>query len=289
MNSLNRQHLVFGVFAVGVALLNVGSLQALTELALADSTVSHVIVIPAVTLALVYSDRDIIFRTHRPSPLIGGAALLAAVTVAVLGRVVPDSPAASLTVMIASLVVSWIAGFVMFYGLASARAALFPLGFLALMIPMPSAVVDGATEFLKTGSTEAVASLFTLTGTPFHRQGFVFSLPSFVIEIADECSGIRSSIALMLTGVLAGHRFLQRPWTKIALVLLILPIAVIKNAIRIVTLSLLAMHVDPSFLTGQLHHEGGFVFFLLTLGLLAPLFALLRWSETSRSSASSAT
>jgi exosortase/archaeosortase family protein len=60
---------------------------------------------------------------------------------------------------------------------------------------------------------------------------------------------------------------------------MILPIAVIKNAIRIVALSLLAMHVDQSFLTGQLHHEGGFVFFLLALGLLAPLFVLLKRSE----------
>jgi len=147
------------------------------------------------------------------------------------------------------------------------------------MIPIPTVVMDGATQFLKNGSSEAVAGLFTLTGTPFHREGFVFSLPSFVIEIADECSGIRSSIALLLTGLLAGHQFLRKPWTKIVLVLMILPIAVIKNAIRIVALSLLAMHVDPSFLTGQLHHEGGFVFFLLALGLLAPLFVLLKRSE----------
>jgi len=82
-----------------------------------------------------------------------------------------------------------------------------------------------------------------------------------------------------LTGLLAGHQFLRKPWTKLILVLMILPIAVIKNAIRIVALSLLAMHVDPSFLTGQLHHEGGFVFFFLALALLAPLFVLLKRSE----------
>jgi exosortase/archaeosortase family protein len=64
-------------------------------------------------------------------------------------------------------------------------------------------------------------------------------------------------------------------------VLVILPIVVIKNAIRIVALSLLAMHVDPSFLTGQLHHEGGFVFFVLALGLLAPLFVMLKRSEST--------
>jgi hypothetical protein len=32
---------------------------------------------------------------------------------------------------------------------------------------------------------------------------------------------------------------------------------VLKNGIRIATLTLLAMYVDPSFLAGRLHHEGG--------------------------------
>ena len=41
------------------------------------------------------------------------------------------------------------------------------------------------------------------------------------------------------------------------------PLSVGKNALRIFTLSMLAIHVDPSFLTGRLHREGGVVFFLL--------------------------
>ena len=37
---------------------------------------------------------------------------------------------------------------------------------------------------------------------------------------------------------------------------------------------------DPEFLTGQLHHEGGIVFFVLGLVILAPVLAVLRKSET---------
>ena len=55
--------------------------------------------------------------------------------------------------------------------------------------------------------------------------------------------------------------------------------AMLKNGVRIVSLSLLASYVDPRFLTGQLHHDGGIVFFLLSLVLLAPLFLLLSRSE----------
>ena len=53
------------------------------------------------------------------------------------------------------------------------------------------------------------------------------------------------------------------------------------NGIRIVTLSTLAIYADPSFLTGKLHNEGGFVFFLLALAILAPVLWLLQRSEAN--------
>jgi hypothetical protein len=45
---------------------------------------------------------------------------------------------------------------------------------------------------------------------------------------------------------------------------------ILKNGIRIATLTLLAMYVDPSFLTGRVHREGGVVFFRMSLLLLLP-------------------
>jgi len=103
-----------------------------------------------------------------------------------------------------------------------------------------------------------------------------------VIEIADECSGIRSSIALVLTGLLAGHTFLREHWTKALLLIAVLPVTLLKNGIRIVTLTLLALHVDSGFLTGQLHHEGGIVFFVISLAMVAPLVPILRRAEDVR-------
>jgi exosortase/archaeosortase family protein len=56
-------------------------------------------------------------------------------------------------------------------------------------------------------------------------------------------------------------------------------IAMFKNSIRIVTLSLLGNYVDPVILTSSLHREGGTPFFVLALLLLAPILFLLRRSE----------
>jgi hypothetical protein len=61
--------------------------------------------------------------------------------------------------------------------------------------------------------------------------------------------------------------------------LITVPISVIKNAIRIYVLSVLAINVDPRILTSRLHQEGGIPFFLIALSLLAPFVMLLSRSE----------
>ena len=67
-------------------------------------------------------------------------------------------------------------------------------------------------------------------------------------------------------------------------VLFAFPLGLVKNGIRITTLTLLAVYVDPSFLTGNLHHDGGFVFFLLALAMLAPVLLLLEKSDRTAQS-----
>ena len=260
---------------------NIGVVRALIEFSLANPTASHLIAVPIVTVVLMYQNRESIFSSIRFAPWSGVALVVTGLALTLGGRLTTAGPLeGSLSVLVAGIIVSWIGGFLLFFGRDAVRAALFPLLFLVFTIPIPVPLLDGATQVLKRGSTEAVAGLFTLTGVPYHRDGFVFSLPMFAIEVADACSGIRSTIALVLTGLLAGHMFLRDPWTKVCVVAVVLPITILKNGIRIVTLSMLAMHVDPGFLTGQLHHEGGIVFFVLGLVILAPILAVLRKSET---------
>ena len=257
-------------------------MRALVDYSRSNATASHLIAVPFVTLVLIYQDRGAIFSSIRFAPLSGAGLVLVGLGLSFGGRLATGSGPleGALGVLVAGLVISWVGGFLLLFGRDAVRAAIFPLLFLAFTIPIPEPLIAGATQVLKSGSTETVAGLFTLTGTPYHRVGFVFSLPMFAIEVADACSGIRSTIALLLTGLLAGHMFLRESWTKACVVAAILPVTILKNGIRIVTLSMLAMHVDPEFLTGQLHHEGGIVFFVLGLVILAPVLAVLRKSET---------
>jgi exosortase len=105
-------------------------------------------------------------------------------------------------------------------------------------------------------------------------------LPAGVtIEVAQECSGIRSSLVLLGVSLVASHWFLRSAWTKAILILVTVPLAIAKNGMRIVTLSLLSVYVDPGFLTGRLHHQGGIVFFSVALVLLVSMLLVLKRSE----------
>ena len=121
--------------------------------------------------------------------------------------------------------------------------------------------------------------VFKLTGVPIFREGFAFYLPNLSLEVASVCSGIRSSIALFITSILAGHLFLDKTWSKVLLVISIYPITIFKNGLRIVVLGLLSSYVDRRFLSGWLHTSGGIPFFVLALGFLGSVLWGLRKIE----------
>jgi exosortase len=242
---------------------------------------SHIVLIPLISAFLLGWERRRIFRRVRTAWLPGAAVLLAALALAWAGRRygVHASENDRLSLATLPVVVAWIGGFLLWYGARAARAAAFPLLFLFLMVPIPEAVLNRVIVWLQIGSAEVVDAAFQVTGVPVFRNGLVFALPRFTIEIARECSGIRSSLALLVTSLLAGHLLLRSAWRKVVLILAAVPLLVVKNGIRIVSLTLLSMYVDPRFLTGNLHHRGGVVFFVIALVILAPVVWLLQEPE----------
>jgi exosortase len=264
-------------------------LTMLGQLTLQQEHYSHIVLIPAISIFLLLRGRRRIFAQVETRWREGAGVLVGGL---LFGLVAIRSSALTsendrLSATIVALVASWFGLFILCYGLRAFRSASFPLLFLLLMVPIPDALLDRVIVWLQTWSAEISHVGFTLLGVPVFREGLVFSLPGLSIEVARECSGIRSSLALLITSLLAGQLFLRSAWTKVVVFLVAVPLLVIKNGIRIVTLSLLTLHVDPDFLAGDLHRQGGVVFFLITLGILAPVIWLLDKAERSRRHASS--
>jgi exosortase len=147
-------------------------------------------------------------------------------------------------------------------------------------VPFPTSLLNAIIVFLQRSSAEVTDLLFSVFGIPVFREGFVFSLSNFSIHVAEECSGIRSTLSLVIASLVAGHFFLRSSWGKMGIVAIVIPLAIIKNAFRIVGLTLLANYVDPTFITNSLlHRSGGIPLFILALVVLFSLVWLLRMFE----------
>jgi exosortase len=283
--SATRRHWYTAGFVAASVIVSWKALTALVLFSLHEESSSHILLIPLISIYLFYLERKRISKSLRTGAVRRASLILAGLFVFLLLIVERffAEQASYLPVTIFLLVLAWIGTFALFYGASAMRAAGFPLAFLLLMIPLPEHVLARTIYFLQSGSTDIAYFLFRAVGVPVFRQGFFLTVPGVTIEVATECSGIRSSVALFITCLLAAHLFLRTPWKQLLFVLLAFPFALIKNGIRIVTLTLLSIYVDPSFLTGSLHHKGGFVFFLLALAILAPVLLFLEKSEQVQS------
>jgi exosortase len=240
---------------------------------------SHIVLIPGLSLYVLYLDRKATFASRVWSPWLGSLLIGMAVLSywsADAAIFVPDQ--LSMTVL-AFVMMCWGIALSCF-GVGICRRVSFGLLCLLFMVPLPSFFLEAIVGFLQRTSTEATAALFSILGIPVFRQGFVFSLSNFTIHVAQECSGIRSALSLFITSVVAGHFFLRSAGTKLGLVAIVLPLAIVKNAFRIVGLALLANYVDPTFVTNSLWHRGGGIpLFVLSVVLLLSLAWVLRRLE----------
>jgi exosortase len=256
-------------------------MKLLVESSLGNELYSHILLIPFVSIYLIYTDRGEIFQERVTSVFPGSILIVAGVVFYFIGnRLGTDLDTNDfLSVMTFAAVLSWIGGFILFYGLESSRLALFPLLFLFFMVPVPGFLMERIILLLQACSAEVSYGFFKLTGVPIFREGFTFHLPGLSVEVAKQCGGIRSSLVLFIVSLLMGHMFLSSWRRKFILSLWVLPITIVKNAIRIVTLTLLGVYVDPRILESTLHRRGGIPFFIVALSLLGVVLWFLRRSE----------
>lgn len=269
----------FALFACLLTLAFAKPLLGLVGYALRADLHSHALLLPFVSLYLVW------LRRRDPLPPCSGSPALAIVPL-VIGLVALKAvwfPAPTMTAVpvndqLAPAILSYVclfwAGAVWLLGAPRFRALAFPFLLLIFLVPMSTPLADAIEIFFQRASAEATALLFGITGATVFRDGLVFQLPGITIQVAQECSGIRSSLVLFITSLLAGHLFLHSPWRRTVLTLFVIPLAILRNGFRIFTIAMLCVHVDPGMINSVIHKKGGPLFFALSL---IPFFLLLLW------------
>ena len=279
-----KQWLLFSSWVVLSLLLFLGPVLALVKLSLSQDDSSYLVIIPLISAVLLYLERDGIPSQTSSDKKLSSIFLSLAAAIALVLHYGTGNRGSGLQLSgwILALVLVWSAGFAFLFGKAALRAAYFPFLFLLLVIPIPNFLLDRIILVLQQGSAWITGVLFDITKVPFLREGLVFHLAKVSIEVAKECSGIRSSMALFIVALLVAHFRLRSFWNKVFFVAFGLFLMILKNGVRIATLTLLAIYVNPDFLFGRLHHQGGVVFFVLALLLLLPLLFFLQRSEAKK-------
>lgn len=274
-----QMHSAYRRFAVGAIALSLAFIWPLVQwaaFALDSYLYSHIILIPSVSVWMIWMRRA--SQPPGAEPGVAGAVLAAAAATGALGYGLLASPSPALepthrlTWTIAAYALGIVSAGFWFLGGRFMRTHAVAVAFLVFMIPMPGWLERGTEIALQQGSAEAADLLFALSGLPYLRDGQVFRLPSITMEIAQECSGIHSSLVLFITSIVAGQMFLPRGWRRWALTLAVIPLALIRNGFRVLTLGVLCERIGPHMIDHWIHHRGGPIFFALSL---IPFFILL--------------
>jgi exosortase len=275
------------------------SLAVTLGLALGNDGYTHIILILPLSAALIYLDSKYLDSKYmdskalridpQPNPRLGAALLALALLIGCYARwgmaAMPGDIRLSLSML--ACVTWWIASVLLCFGTRTFQSFLFPLCLMLLVVPIPEFALRWIVEFLQAQSALAARIMFRAIGVPVAQDGIMLSIPGLDIEVAQECSSIRSSLMLVVTTMVLAHLFLRSWWRKTLLVAAAIPLSVAKNGLRIVTIAELGTRVDPGFLEGKFHHHGGIIFFGIAVVAVGTLLWVLRRTELPLPKASS--
>lgn len=171
----------------------------------------------------------------------------------------------------------------MLRGTRALRIAWFPIFFVIFMIPWPGPVVDLLTLPMKTFVSWATEHILYALGYPISRSGVILYLGQYQLLVADACAGLHTLFSLEAMGLFYLHITRRESWLRNTLIaLLIVPISLTANTIRVLSLCLITYHFGDEAGQGFLHGFAGMVLFLSALVLIMALDALIQWAVNRR-------
>jgi exosortase len=240
---------------------------------------SHGFLVPVFSGYVIWKERER-FRQLALAPNNAGTlVMLGAIGLLVAGTLGAElfTSRISLILMLAGLVL-FLAGWTML------RALAFPLGYLLLMIPIPTLIQNQLVLPLQFVASRTAASVLEALGFVVLREGNLLHLERTTLEVAQACSGIRSLTSMVALAIAYGNLAERRLWVRFVLVALMLPISVASNAVRVVAAGVLADTVGPESVEGIFHTLSGLLIFAVALSLmLAAHWLLARIGKGGRS------
>lgn len=205
------------------------------------------------------------------NPLFGFGALLVLIPLYVVAGIT-----GILELQVFLMYAAVVAGAYLLVGGAVLRACWFPILYLAFALPPPDQVVAVLTQPVKIAISGAAVKFLYALGYPIGSSGVMIQIAQFELLVAAACSGLNS--LLTLSAICMFYVYLKNKHDKklfIGMALLVVPIAVLANFIRVLILILITYYAGEAAAQGFLHDFAGLLTFAAALATLMAIEALV--------------
>lgn len=162
-------------------------------------------------------------------------------------------------------------------GVVALRRLAFPIGYLALMVPLP--ILDRITLPLALFTGYCSGALVQFLGLDVTITGNAVTLPNADLVIGAQCSGVNSLISLFALLTLVAYLLEGSVGARVLLAALALPLALLGNILRVAALLFVARAWGAEAGFTFYHDYSGVLFFLAMLALTLPITRALRFGS----------
>lgn len=236
---------------------------------LQHSNNTHGILVPFISLFLIWHKKTELKRAVKEPSRLGGCIVVLALCLYLLGLV------GQMAVLTRVMIIVSLIGLVWFnYGPATLKVLLFPLLFLFFMVPIPVSVYAMVSQPLQLFASEASQAAIDMLGIPVYREGNMLFFVQTQLEVAEACSGIRSLMAFTMLAVLLAYLADGPLWRRLVLVAAACPLAIVANILRVSGTGILAHFYGDQVARGFLHELSGILLFAFGFACLYALYSL---------------
>jgi len=163
-----------------------------------------------------------------------------------------------------------------YVGTAKIRSLWFPLLYLLFLTPPPFSIISPATSALKLGISASAVKVMGALGYQVASSGTTIYIDQYELLVAEACSGMNSIVSLLAIGLFYIFLRHRADWRyALVLALLVLPIAILTNLVRVIILMLMTHHFGDAVAQGMLHEAAGLMMFFIALFTLMGVDHLL--------------
>ena len=229
---------------------------------------SHGYLIPFVSLYVVWRNRDELFAAPKKICMFGLFVIISALFMHWVGAKMQQTRVSLMSLILLAWGIP-----LYFFGWQVAKRLIFPCSYLIFCVPLN--FLDALSGPLQRMATSLGFIMIQGLGIEIQKVGTQLISPFFSLNVEAPCAGLRSLLAMTaLTAVYA--YFTQKTFVKRwILFLLSIPIAVVGNIGRILSIALVSITAGQQYGAGLHHDWAGYVLFTVSISLMVGFGKLL--------------